>query len=494
MKYIDKKDKLLLLFSIALGFFGGFMLIRQDPEILKQRIASRPIARLNSHSNLVKKKNMDSVSWGIVRKNNKFFHGDQIFTHKSSYAEIIYLNSTSINLLPNTLLKIEESSSGLNLDLKKGFLTLDFNDKKTKSINLKIGKKKIELSATKASIQISTLVSSSNITVLSGNATVSEAKLNDVGKEETILKELKPGNSVNLQEDLLEVTVSEISPVFPSIGQKISGEDLPIEFSWKSTNIDNKFFEFLLSGTPDFIKAQKFKTNGTTYKVDYLTPGVHYWKIKSIGKPEGTEGPVSYFIIAKSKPPSLTIPKDGQDFLIQEDIKPISVNFTWNKTHIENYIFSISSKGRPTKELFVKSNSIALKFLKTGSYSWKVKSNEVSQVWSAARSFSVKYPPYPSPPLLGEQQILKLQKGSNSEQYAINWKEVKYAKAYMIEIYDTLKLQKKLISDRVGSSKMLWKGDRSGVYYYRVKVIDYWGRESKWSEISKLISPISPFD
>jgi hypothetical protein len=82
----------------------------------------------------------------------------------------------------------------------------------------------------------------------------------------------------------------------------------------------------------------------------------------------------------------------------------------------------------------------------------------------------------------------------NKEVYKIEWKPVKYAKSYLLEIFDDPEGSKLRASTSVIKTGVLWKADLVDSLYYRVTAIDRWGTSGKSSKMGKLIAPISPFE
>ena len=675
MLAIDLKDKLLLLMSAVLAAYASYMLVQPEPRTFSGRTISLPIAEVKTYSNIVKKKPVESVSWESVNSQNKLFQGDQVFTHDDSFAEIVYKDSTSLNLLPNTLLKIEESADGVNVDLKKGFLSLNFTKDAKKKINLRIGKKKLAISSKNATFQISSIKNKSQITLVKGKAKI------DAGKAS---KFLKNGDSIKIDSNKkeIEITSVDIFPTSPRMGASIDFMKGPINFSWKAKIKGNGEVDYkiLLSKSPSLKSAKIINSKSTKQALDYLPSGTYYWKVSS----DKGEGPIYNFKVKRPGTPSHIGPSTNKIVKIAMKEKSVEVNLKWKGSYPKGFLVSIASGDKAPRIITTKKPELTLKDIKSSTYTWKVKANDESAVWGPSRQFTVKrenylkpllplldkeikilslkekvkfewfgiksesylfkiykdkelqeevfqreikgtkaslnmktfgdyfctvsskkypdisipptpftvkasiaslispklastfmmlkdsykvkfqwknlglkeypselqvsmdktfeeiisktkikgtratlpmdiqgeyfwrivplddenkdlsgseirsfkitLPPMPKAPKIARKQMLELLKGYNIEQYVISWPKVKYGREYVIEIYDKNNLKKRLTRAKVKSTKILWRGERSGAFYYRVKVIDNWGRESGWSKTGTLISPISPFD
>lgn len=680
MLAIDIKDKILLIVSALMAAYAAHMLVKPAPITFQTRVNSVPIAKVITFSNIVKKKPAQSVSWANISKANELYQGDQVFTHNDSFAEIVYKNSTSLNLLPNTLLKIEENSDGFNVDLKKGFLSLNFKNGKSKRVNLKIGNKNLVLSGKSALLQIDSNKMGSNITVLQGKANV---RSNSKGSKSKVL-ESGDALKINASKGKIEITKSDIFPSFPKRGETITSSSDAISFKWSNKKDFGDNLKLVLSKNAALSDAKIINVKGSSHSIDYLPPGSYYWQVKAIVNNKTILGPISYFKIPNASAPRLATPIDKAEYLLGPDAAFEEVKFKWSGKHQKGFLLSLKPEAGAARELEVASNQTNIKLKKGDIYTWKVKVNEKSSIWSkslvftvkrdnfikaifppaenifnvlslkesvkfnwsgpkkkkyvfqlfedqlmekevlnkivvgnnvqmkmkkfgkyfwkvssqqfpdvtsqvlpfsvlasiaslsfpkdkqsyalvtsntkikfkwknlglkrypsifqvsrtenfeemlieedvkkpnltlpfesegvyfwrivskdkelsnvsntAVRSFKLSLPAAPNPPKIAKQQILELLKGYNIEQYAISWPKIKYAKKYIIEIYEKEDLKTRITRAKVKSTKILWRGERSGAFFYRVKVIDQWNRKSGWSKTGRLIAPISPFD
>lgn len=98
------------------------------------------------------------------------------------------------------------------------------------------------------------------------------------------------------------------------------------------------------------------------------------------------------------------------------------------------------------------------------------------------------FPPLPR----AMDTVLSYSKHNGIDSYKIEVPSVPNAAAYHLEIYAD-RLSKKLVySTKSKSPVFFWATNRSGVFFYKYKVIDAKQRGSDFSQFSKLIFPISP--
>ena len=129
---------------------------------------------------------------------------------------------------------------------------------------------------------------------------------------------------------------------------------------------------------------------------------------------------------------------------------------------------------------------ISLKFNALGIYYWRI-GNSKSQSFSIIRN-----PPIEEVTFESSLALRNLSK--DREVYRIEWAPVKYAKSYLLEVFDDAEGRTLRASRSVLKNWILWKADLVDSLYYRVTAIDRWGTYGKKSRMGKLISPISPFE
>jgi hypothetical protein len=102
-------------FALFFSAIMFFCLVKISPP-MRTRI-SKTIARLESYSNNVRYKEVGSVSFYDVIKNEDFQNKDEIFTGENSIAVVRFLNSNTILKIPSSsLIKVEDGDNGESID------------------------------------------------------------------------------------------------------------------------------------------------------------------------------------------------------------------------------------------------------------------------------------------------------------------------------------------------------------------------------------------
>lgn len=148
-----------------------------------------------------------------------------------------------------------------------------------------------------------------------------------------------------------------------------------------------------------------------------------------------------------------------------------------------------------------------------GQYHWRV---ETTGATSEMRQFRVELEPQPIKPKIKKEMRFKIKqkKGvmidlyerrsemlaqignpsvtnlSNSETYEVaevKWDEIADAKEYIFEIYRDSSARELLLKRKTKRSPFFWKKAPQGTFYFRFAYFDKHGRQSPFSELSKLI-------
>lgn len=98
----------------------------------------------------------------------------------------------------------------------------------------------------------------------------------------------------------------------------------------------------------------------------------------------------------------------------------------------------------------------------------------------------------PRIPSIIPQQVLQYENESGSPTYQIQLLPYPDAVTYELEVFSDVKLKNVVFKRKSSRPVVEWTSNRSGRYYYRMRVEDKWGRTSAYSPLGELIFPISP--
>lgn len=92
-----------------------------------------------------------------------------------------------------------------------------------------------------------------------------------------------------------------------------------------------------------------------------------------------------------------------------------------------------------------------------------------------------------------QDQILNRDGVVKIETYTINLPANEKAQEYRIQIFGDKELKEQIFTAKSKSNQINWSSKRSGIFYYRYQLVDKDNNESEFSDIARIIFPISPF-
>lgn len=184
--YLRRSDYIIMSISIALSLM--FLHLLRQPVDASFKRDLRAIAQTSKGSYQVKRKLAGSLSWSEIEGGSKLFQKDEVFSGKDYSAEISFLKSKTIIILPPiSLIRIEENNGLMSIEIKEGKAKI--NLKANTKINI-ISEGKIYTLSSDRDSQISIFLHKSGVMVsaLSGNVTVSQGNQQKTAKENETIK------------------------------------------------------------------------------------------------------------------------------------------------------------------------------------------------------------------------------------------------------------------------------------------------------------------
>ena len=191
---LEKSDKFIILCSFMLFSFFAFRFVTFDDSVAVES-SNKLIAQASNVELVAKRKVNGSLGWSNLSSNSSIYNGDQIFTDSKSQVEIIFNDKSSLTVPENTLIKIEKNVDGIDIDLKKGLVDLDFSKFKNTKVRIQLGDRKIQLSGSKSAIV--------KIKRVEGNITLRS------NGEEFTASEIPQGTSKVLKQESIKIKKNE---------------------------------------------------------------------------------------------------------------------------------------------------------------------------------------------------------------------------------------------------------------------------------------------
>lgn len=316
------------------------------------------LATLVEQNQYVTRKFSNSLSFIEVDKGDKLFNGDQIFTGENSTAKVVFSKSGNIlNIPPRGLVKIEEGSSGENVDIQKGLA--EFVIQKGQSINIIQGNETITLKANDSEQGTGKIFFNDKKIVLqvdSGQISMndSKGKVQEVNKNETVTLDGK---------DITKVAgVGLTSPVW---GQKVDiWQGLSLEWSNKGG------VEAVLARDSSFrdIVGRVTAASSPHRWTPPLEEGRYYLMVKPANNKakEGTSFPLEMYSSHSIKTFS---PLDRSEIKLK---RGEGIKLSWNEVPAQKYKVTLHDHEGKTKVLMTQTPELIVSDVKGSTIEWSV--------------------------------------------------------------------------------------------------------------------------
>ncbi len=514
LKDFDNKDK--KIFTTAVVLFALMMSLTLSDEWLGfiQRSDLDGLEKIGSvveAKNDVRRRYSIAFDWGNLQYENEVYQGDSVFTGDKSTAKILIDNGSELDISPNSLIVLNYNSKGLMIDLEFGSIKSSLKD--DTSLFITTNDQQAEIKGKDAKLQIdagsgNSLVFSGidgDVTILDSN---SERKL---GKYDII--ELKK------EEGLADKELTHLTLLSPLNEKRIRYvPDQPVEFKWDSNKELKRAF-FKVATDKDFKNTIVRQPTSSFSYVGFSLPEDQklYWTIVA----EGVNAEVGEFWLLDTKAPKLVLPEQGQHFYYDPDVKEqksVKVNMAWVEgSPSRRYEVQVSPSNKFTNSVqsfITDKKSFTTPLLSRGSYYWRVRGLEfVDSKWSSAGQFQIGPDPSKNlaPPALPSFNnyilLTKAHSDSQSEfekksfkssiEYidnpvAFNWRPVKNASKYKLEVSLFSNMKRKIINRQIADSQFQWNFIKPGTYYWQTTAIGDKGQLSQSSPVQKMSVEVAP--
>lgn len=247
-----------------------------------------------------------------------------------------------------------------------------------------------------------------------------------------------------------------------------------INFRWGDAGGPVEFEIASDRGFSTNVRRQNITGNATSLA---LGDGVYYWRVVQSAGPNPRRSETRRLTVARSNPPRLFSPGNGQSIAVQDGAAPVT--FAWEQARFASgyrLLIGKSADLNDAREIGTTTTSL-LQRIEEGEYYWKIVTNssEADAVTeSVVSKFSVRRtqelePPRPLAPKDGEE----LNRAVISRNgVTLNWLASRGLKDFQLQIAQDREFQNVLVDRQSGSNFFRWQaGDQlqSGTYFWRVR-------------------------
>lgn len=297
-----------------------------------------------------------------------------------------------------------------------------------------------------------------------------------------------------LLQPVLELPLNNSEKIFYS-------EEVKTLFKW--SNVLGAEQYIIEIKTPNSLES--FSTTSPNFLWTTNIDGAIQWRIVAKNALQTSESPWSELRLIKSFEMNLT-PGQGSKIELKRPDQEVTFEWEADSQGESTYLLEVSEDPSFNQIQLVKeetSKQSQVKFSKTGTYYWRTKILGKKGETKFSRPVQIEVVPAPPPeplklPETKEIEIKFENKSSfwdfiispafASDAYAdISWPKNEEAKFYVLEIYKDPDLKQKVLSEQVKENNFRWSNPTEGEFFWRVAIVDFWGRQNNFSNLSKLI-------
>jgi FecR protein. len=481
---------LVALFLADLGSSAARSGERQLGEVVFKRLAAT-------------RKAPGSLGWERMRNESPVYDADTLRTADLSEASIYFDDGTSLDMLENTMLKLDLGGKAKSLQFLGGEISVGSSSEATSyAISSTAGTISV---AKGARATFSREADSLSVELSRGTASL-------VGKDGSSLaitqgQELR----VDVKSGVAALVDRPIVPVAPERNTRLlsfAGKGkAAVDFAWmpqagapdRRAAPAREEYTIELSKAPSFEEiAAQAASSGREARIE-LAAGEWYWRVVDAA---GRASPTRRFSLDIAEPPRPAYPPDGQAYAYRR-VKP-AIGFAWSATAEDaSYLFEVASDpgfAKPTLRSRTTLRSLYVDSLGEGTWYWRVSPVHAAAVVGEPPAIQVRslviskspamVAPLPASPLGGTMyQVQEL----DAKGISFSWLPRDEAVSYELLIADRKDLTSPLATIPASRSFVSLSGSqaevfrRPGAYYWGLRWIDKEGNASPTSEARGLV-------
>lgn len=270
----------------------------------------------------------------------------------------------------------------------------------------------------------------------------------------------------------------------------IFGKD-KVTLAWTSSPGENTLIKIT-----NLTKSEvSFSSDTQENKLDFSpeAPGEYLFEVSSKDYPGSVVAKINFSAISRIAEWDLQAPVELSS--IDQEEKKVELKFTpaiVDLKDIELSIYSDENLKSKISSSKVLSKTIIYKVKRFGNFCFVLRAMTKTSVWIPSKTQCIYYKEIAPFATIASAKniILEYVKINGVGSYLINLPLVDRASIYEVQVFDGKK--NIVFSDKSKNNVITWPSRKTGIFYYRYRVVDNKGRQSAYSRFSKLIFPISP--
>ncbi|MFW6364994.1 MAG: FecR domain-containing protein [Spirochaetota bacterium] len=428
MKSLIKNTLLPLVNFTVIALAGYFLYL--DFSATVQHSGTEQIGTITFKKRIAERKYTQQVIWERLRNNSPVYNFDAIRTDTGSLAVINMDDGTSLELDEETMVILQKSQRGLDIDFEQGGISAKTSESSSGKLNIKSGDTSVALASGGLNMA-KTGEEELNVNVESGSA-----ELTASGQT----TQIDPTKAATVTGGAAAISEVNIRLLTPQASKNIVSQGAaPVTFSWQLESAERSTLQVSMRKDFSSLIADRSFTAESPSATISLDEGIYYWRVVS----GNSQSVMRRLAVVTENRPIILRPFNRQNFIYRTK-RPL-VTFKWNGAESAyTYKVEISSNSdmsNPLQRFQTYDNLVSTDELGPGTWHCRVTAlynlgNERKEVASTVTSFTVAKQSELKPPrLISPYNNKKLLVENSSTIF--NWEKITEASAYQITVTDT---------------------------------------------------------
>ena len=371
--------------AVLLGAAGLMYLFVTDLDAVSMRTGEKELGSVVFKKLTATRKAPGGLGWERMRNNSPVYDADTLRTAGFSEASVFFDDGTSLDMLENSMLRLDFGGKAKNLEFLSGEISVGSSAKATSyTISGTAGKISVE-KGSKASF--SREADTLSVDVSRGSASILKADGSSqaIARNQELQVDVKSGQAslvarpiVPLAPErnarLLSFAAAQESPTGKANAPAGIGK-IAVDFAWQlegdAPAPAGASYELQVARTKDFAAPEVATRVSGLAATARLGAGSWYWRVRD---GSGKESSACKFSLDLSAPPRPAFPPDGQQYAYRS-AKP-SIRFAWTAMdEASSYLFELAAD-KDFSDPIIRSRtttpSLAVDSLGEGSWYWRV--------------------------------------------------------------------------------------------------------------------------
>ena len=481
--------------AVLLGAAGLLSLFVMDMNAFSTRAGEKSLGTVVFKKLTATRKAATGLSWERMRNNSPVYDADTLRTASFSEASVYFDDGTSLDMLENSMLKLDLGGKVKNLEFLEGEISLGSKSEAT-SYTISGAAGQIDLAkGSKATFVRDADILSVELSQGGASLVKKDGSTQAIAQHQELEVDVKSGEAVIAARPIVPLAPERNGRLLSLGGAKGSrAEKIAVDFAWQlegdAKPQEGAWYELEVSSAKDFAAPElRTRVSGLSASAS-LGEGSWYWRVRS---GDGKASPARAFSLSFAEAPRPAFPPDGQRYAYRR-LKP-SIRFAWTAMdEASSYLFELAPEPNFAKPIIrsrTTTASLSVDSLGEGSWYWRVSPVHAFTVVGQAPALQTRSFAIAKSPDMNALELTSPFEGSlyqvqdlDGKGLSFSWVPEAEALSYTLVLSKSRDLSSPLAEIAAKQSYLSLSGaqaaslKRSGAYYWGVRWIDEEGNAS----------------